>query len=119
MPVEYDSIVIQKEGFRVAKNGEQQLISFDAETVVKPFVYDRIVNIQYGSGQIDSNGTETMINTNRFAYKILSKWGLMNRDGTVVTKAIYDEIEGLSNNLFICTIENYKFTINAEGKAVN
>lgn len=110
LPVEYDWIEIQKDGFRIAKNGEQQLVAFDAKTVLKPFVYEMIKRVQYGSGQLDSNETEIMINTNCFAYNIFTKWGLMKSDGTVVTKAIYDEIEGLSNNLFSCTIENYKIT---------
>jgi hypothetical protein len=116
--VEYDWIEIQKDGFRIAKNGGQQLISFDTKSVLKPFVYDSIVSLQYGSGRNDSTGTEIMINTNCFAYNVFTKWGLMKRDGTVVTKAIYDGIEGLSNNLFSCTIENYKFTINENGKII-
>lgn len=119
LPVEYDWIEIQKNGFRIAKNGEQQLVSFDTKTILKSFVYDMIKSIQYGSGRMDSTGTEIMINTNCFAYNISSKWGLMKRDGTVVTKAIYDDIEGLSYNLFSCTIENYKFTINSSGKVVD
>jgi len=118
LPVEYDWIEIQKTGLRVAKDGGQQLVSFDTKTVLKTFVYDMIKSIQYGSGRMDSTGTEIMINTNCFAYNISSKWGLMKRDGSVVTKAIYDEIEGLNNNLFSCTNESYKFTIDSEGKTI-
>jgi hypothetical protein len=118
LPMEYDWIEIQKDGFRIAKNGGQQLVSFDTKSILKPFVYDSIVSLQYGSGRNDSTGTEIMINTNCFAYNVFTKWGLMKRDGTVITKAIYDGIEGLSNNLFSCTIENFKFTINEKGNLI-
>lgn len=118
LPVEYDHIEIQKEGLRIAKNGEQQLVAFDTKSILRPFVYDSIVSLQYGSGRNDSTGTEIMINTNCFAYNIITKWGLMKRDGTIITKAIYDDIEGLSNNMFSCTIESYKITINSNGQLI-
>ncbi|MTK53104.1 WG repeat-containing protein [Paludibacter sp.] len=116
LPVTYNHIEIEKSGIKLAKDGGQQLIAFDMKTVLKPFVYDSIASLQYGSGRNDSTGTEIMINTNCFAYNIFTKWGLMKRDGTVVTKAIYDEIDGLGQNLFSCTIEGYKQMINANGK---
>lgn len=118
LPVEYSNIEIQKDGFRIAKNGEQKLVSFDTKTILKSFVYDRIVSIQYGSGQNDSTGNEIMINTDCFAYNIFTKWGLMNREGKVITKAVYDGIQGLNSNLFTCTIENYSITINSKGNEV-
>lgn len=118
LPVEYDHIEIQKEGLRIAKNGSQQLISFDTKFILKPFVYDSIVSLQYGSGRNDSTGTEIMINTNCFAYEIWTKWGLMNREGKVITKAIYDGIEGLNGNLFSCSVENYRITIDSKGNLI-
>lgn len=119
LPIEYDHIEIQKDGLKIAKNGEQQLVTFDTKTILKPFVYDDIVNIQFGSGRMDSTGTEVSTNTNCFAYRIFTKWGLIRRDGKVVTKAVYDEIDGLSDRLFSCTIENYKFTVNSEGNTAH
>ncbi|MDP4240846.1 MAG: WG repeat-containing protein [Bacteroidota bacterium] len=116
LPVEYDHIEIQKGGLQIAKDGVQQLVSFDTKTILKPFVYEMIKSLQYDSGRADSAGTEIMINTNCFAYNVFTKWGLMKRDGTVVTKAIYDEIEGLSDDLFSCTNESYKLTISSKGK---
>ena len=110
LPTIYDNIEIEKSGFKLAKYGNQQLVSYDLKTVIKPFVYDEIESLQYDSGRADSTGTEIMMNTECFAYCIFTKWGLMKRDGTIVTKAIYDEIAGLSNNLFSCTIESYKIT---------
>jgi hypothetical protein len=117
LPVIYNHIEIEKSGMKLAKDGAQQLFAFDMKTVLKPFVYDEIVSLQYGSGRNDSTGTEIMINTNCFAYSIFTKWGLMKRDGTVVTKAIYDEIGGLGESIFSCTIEGYKQLINADGKS--
>lgn len=118
LPVEYDWIEIQKDGFRIVKNGGQQLVSFDTKTVLKSFVYDDIKGLQYGTGKNDSTGNEIMENTDCFAYNIFIKWGLMKRDGTLVTKAIYDGIEGLNKDLFSCTIENYEFTINSKGNII-
>ncbi len=118
LAVEYENIEIQKDGFRIAKNGEQQLVAFDAKKVLKSFVYDEITILQYGTGKTDSNGDEIMENTDCFAYNIFTKWGLMKRDGTVITKAIYDDIDGMSKDLFSCTIENYMFTINEKGENV-
>jgi len=118
LPVGYFHIEIQKSGLRVAKDGGQQLLSFDTKTVLRSFVYDEIKSMQYGSGKNDSAGTEIMENTDCFAYNIFTKWGLMKSDGTIVTKAIYDGIEGMSKDLFSCTIENYKFTVDSKGKTI-
>ena len=118
LPVEYNWIEIQKNGLRVAKDGGQLLLSFDTKTELKSFVYDEIKSLQYGTGKNDSTGTEIMANTDCFAYNISTKWGLMKRDGTIITKAIYDEIEGMGKDLFSCTTENYKFTINSKGKII-
>lgn len=118
LPFEYNNIEIQRNGIRIAKNGEQKLVTFDTKTVIKPFVYDDVVDLQYGTGRYDSDGNEILKNTECFAYEIFTKWGLMSRDGKVLTKAIYDGIEGLNNHLFSCTIENYRITIDSKGNIV-
>ena len=118
LPPEYDHIVIEKSGLKLAKEGTQQLWSFDLKTILQPFVYDDVNYIKYGTGQYDANGDEIKQNSNYLAYSIFTKWGIMNPKGKVITPAIYDQIDGLSDNSFTASVESHKITLNPDGKSV-
>lgn len=119
LPCAYDYIAILKNGLQVFKDGVQQLISHDTKRVIKPFVYDMVVPIQYDSGELDKDGNPIIKPTACLAYNVYSKWGLMRKDGKVLTKAIYSEIKGLGYDLFSCYEEVEAVTLNAKGKEVH
>lgn len=118
LPTEYDNITIQHDGFALLKNYEQQLVSFDTKTVIEPFVYDEIQNIQYNTGKTNSENTEILGNCKCIAYRMYDKWGIMNAEGKILTKAIYTAIGGLSEDLFTCKYNNVYVTINSKGEKV-
>ena len=118
LPCEYNNIVILKEGLKVFKDGEQKLISHDATRVLKPFVYDNMLQLQYDTGIVDKDGNPVMKNANCLAYEVFTDWGLMTLDGKVLTKAIYDKISGATKDLFSCEIEDYSVTINSKGQEI-
>ena len=119
LPPEYNHIVIEKAGLKLAKDGTQQLWSFDLKTILQPFVYDEVNYIKYGTGQYDANGDEIEKNSNYLAYCIFTKWGIMSPKGKVITPAIYEHIYGLSADSFTASIESHKITLNPDGNTVH
>jgi len=118
LPTEYDNITIQNNGFALFKNNEQQFISFDTKTVIEPFVYDEIQNIQYNTGKTNSEGEEIFGNSKCIAYRMYDKWGILNAEGKILTKAIYTTIYGLSEDLYSCQFGTVLITMNSKGEKV-
>lgn len=119
LPCAYEHIAILRRGLRVFKDGEQKLISYDGKLVIKPFMYDEVVPIQYNTGEVDKEGNQVIKPAKCLAYNIYTKWGLMSKDGRPLTKAIYNEIRGISYDLFSCYEEDEDgVTLNAQGKEV-
>ncbi len=105
LPVEYDHITLADDGVVVANNGSQQKLAFDAQTVLQPFVYDEVKKLTYNTGTFADeygNESETSETSDCFAYRIHTQWGLMDNNGDIITKAVFDGIEALSKNLFDC-----------------
>jgi len=118
LPVRYDLIQVTKVGFVVVQNNTQQLLAFDAKTVLQPFVYGDMKELHYNSRQVTKDGEDIMIRSEYTAFNINEKWGLMDKNGKVVIKAQYSEIESLTNNIFTCQIGDYWITVNAKGEII-
>ena len=119
LPIDYDHITVREDGFVVAKNSTQKLIAFDTQTVIQPFVYDDISDLHYNSGRVTDDGSDILLKSDYFAYQIGVRKGIMDQNGHIVTKAIYSEINALSNNLFSCQLGNIRITVNAKGETVD
>jgi hypothetical protein len=117
-PVEYDYISISENGFHLARDGSQQFISLDARTVIHPFIYDEIETLYYNSGKVNPEGDDIQLKSDFMAYIIHHKKGIMDSKGKVICKAIYDEINALTNTLFSCRTAEGWITLNAYGKII-
>ena len=118
MPVEYDWLKIVPEGIVCIQGGKQQVIGKDGKTVVRPFVYDAILPLYYSTGEYFDNGEERMNRSRYFSYSVWNpkgnRYGLMDAEGKRITEALYSDIEALSDDLYLCSIEDglYRITLN-------
>lgn len=119
IPIEYENIIIQRNGFVLYKDYMQQLIAFDTKTIIEPIVYDEIQIIMYSSGSNNSDGEEILYKTKCMVYRMHNKWGLLSAEGKILSKAIYDNIYGLTDELFGCQIGGTQITLNYKGEKVN
>lgn len=119
VPLEYDVITVTDDGFVVAKDGMQQKLAYDAQTVISPFMYDDFDYIYYNSGRVTEDGTDILLKSDFIVYKINDKQGLMDKTGKIVLKARFDDISALANDLFTCRTGGHRFTVNAKGEEIN
>lgn len=118
LPVEYDAITIADDGLVVAKDGLQQKLSFDTRTVINPFVYDGFCIIYYNSGKVNKKGEDIQLKSDYLTFGINSKIGLMDKNGKVILRALYDDIDALANDLFACKLGDQYITLNSQGQEV-
>jgi hypothetical protein len=118
LPCDYEVIAVVNGGLKVVKDGVQQILSYDARTVVEPFVYDYCNLLQYDTGLLNEDGTSVYKNSACLSYTVNNLMGLMGRDGRVITKAIFGEIHAISENLFCCEREHYSITLTADGQNI-
>lgn len=119
VPLEYDDITVTIDGFVLAKDGMQQKLSFDLQTVINPFMYDDFDYIYYNSGKVTEDGNDILMKSDFVVYKINDKYGLMDKNGRIVLKARFDDISALANDLFTCRIGGHRLTVNAKGEEIN
>lgn len=115
LPVEYDAIAIADDGLVVAKDGLQQKISFDTRTIINPFVYDQVNIIYYNSGKVNEEGEDIQIKSDYMTFNINGKTGLMDKNGKIVFRALYNDIVALANDLFACKTGDKYITLNSHG----
>lgn len=119
LPLEYEEITVTDDGFVVQKDGMQQKLAYDAQTIINSFIYDDFDYIYYNSGKVAEDGSDILIKSDFLVYKINDKLGLMDNTGRIVLKARFDDIGALSNDLFSCRIGAHRFTVNGNGKEIN
>lgn len=116
--VENDWIEICEDGFMVTCGGTRKLLAFDGSTVIYPFMYDNVYSLPYNSWVLDEHGEYMQLKSDYMAYTIGSKYGLMDKNGKVISKAIYNDIDAISNHIFKCQIGDEWITVNAKGEVI-
>lgn len=120
LPVEYDWIVLQKEGAIIRKSYEQKLLAYDLKTVLQPFVYDSLGNLYYNSGLTNNAGEDIYVLSDYRSFSIGGRYGLINKSGKVTVPPIYENISSIGNDLFSCKVTEggYYITINGKGEVI-
>lgn len=117
----YDWIDILSDGFVVRdKENNLYMLAYDGETVLNPLVYYTVEPLSYVNSY-DENGEEVQVLSEYLSYRISNLYGLMDKNGKPVTKAIYFAIRALPNDLFYCDLEEPKYSvlINNKGELVH
>ena len=76
------------------------------------------LQIAYSTGEYFDNGEERMNRSRYFSYSVWNpkgnRYGLMDAEGKRITEALYSDIEALSDDLYLCSIEDglYRITLN-------
>jgi len=118
LPMVYDNISIWEDGFVVMKDGGQQKLALDAKMVLQPFIYDETAYLYYNSGKVNESGDDILLKSDYIGYRLDQSWGIMDKNGKVVARALYNEITALSNDLFSGRIGNSWISLDAKGKVV-
>lgn len=121
LPARYDWIDILSDGFVVRdKENNQYMLAYDGRTVLNPLVYSTVEPLCY-INKYDENGEEVQVLSEYLSYRISNSYGLMDKNGKPVTKAIYFSIYALPNDLFYCDLEEPKYSvlINNKGELVH
>lgn len=120
LPPKYEWIDILSTGFVVRdKYNNQQLIAYDGKTVLNPLIYFSVEPLCFTSGY-DENGAEIQTLSEYLMYRVCNSYGLMDKNGKPITRAIYSTIRALPNNLFYCDLEDpqYSVVINNKGELI-
>lgn len=111
LPARYDWIDILSDGFVVRdKENNQSLIAYDGKTVLNPLVYYTVELLNYVSGY-GEGGEEIRALSEYKSYRIGNSYGLMDKNGKPVTKAIYSVIRALPGDLFYCDLEDPQYSV--------
>lgn len=123
LPIQYQWIVFNKDGFLVTKDGMQYLLDFDGKTVLQPLVVDSTEELWYQTDQQNAQGESIPKLSDYCVYRIYGSCGLFDtKNNKIVTKAVFSNIKAINNNLFECVLIGYfnngSVLINAKGEIV-
>jgi len=119
LPIDYDAITIEKDGFVISKDGLQQKLATDAQSIINPFMYDEVDYLHFNSGKVTAEGEDILVKSDYFAYTINEKYGLMDSKGKMILRAKFDDINALTNDLFSCKIGEHQITMNSKGEEIS
>lgn len=120
LPIEYDWIEYNKDGFIIQKDYHKQLMAYDCQTILQPSVYDKVNHMIYGTDKVDVHGNTIYAQCEVYCYEVAGRYGLMNNNGKILTKALYTYINAISKDLFVCNIDakGSKIVINSKGEVI-
>lgn len=120
MPFEYDNIRIGAEGiYAVVNRGTQMLYAFDGKTVLNPLLIKNVDPLYYETENTDNDYGYTMEHaTLRYysSYKRSELKGLISAEGKIVTYPLYQDIEAIGKDLYLCTPQGV--ILNSKGEVV-
>lgn len=105
LPIQYDWITYQENGFLLQSGYEKQLIAYDGKTVLQPFVYDNVYPLTYGTDKVDSDGNIILAKCDMNSYEVAGRYGLMDKNGKIITKPLYTAIDAISKDVFVCDLD--------------
>ena len=110
-PTEYFYIDILDDGFQLAKEGRMWREDF-AGRVTHPFVYSQSYYLKHPES-CDEYGDNIVELSRYMEYWVIGKCGIFDRiTGEVITPAIYEDVEMISETLFEVRLEdNYDYAI--------
>ena len=109
MPIEYTSIDVSQEGIyslHPQDNGMMKLYDFDGKTVLNPTVISDVYQLYYETDKKDEDNEYIREHaTLRYylSYPFSNKMGLITVDGKIITNPIYEDIEAIGKDLYLCT----------------
>lgn len=120
IPAENDYIELYEDGILLRNGYEKRLMAYDGKTVLQPFVYDNVCYLTYGTDKVNDAGEIVLAKCDMNSYEVAGRYGLMDKNGKIITKPLYTDIDAISKDIFVCDVEegDLKITINARGEVV-
>lgn len=120
LPIENDYIEFYTDGFLLQNGYEKRLVAYDGKTVLQPFVYDNVYHLTYGTDKVDEDGGIVHAKCDMNSYEVAGHYGLMDKNGKIVTKPLYTAIDAISKDVFVCDLDHggSKIMINSKGETV-
>lgn len=110
-PTEYSYIDIVGDGFQLSKDGRMWSVDYEGR-VTQPFVYSISYYLYYPIAS-DGEGGNIVELSRYMEYWVIGKCGIFDRiTGEVITPAIYEDVEMISETLFEVRLEDsYDYSI--------
>lgn len=120
LPIAYDWIEYYEDGFLLTSVYEKQFMAYDCKTLLQPFVYDSVYHLTYGTDKVDDDGNIVYAKCDINSYEVAGRYGLMDKNGKIITKPLYTAIDAISKDIFVCDLDHggSKITINNKGEIV-
>ena len=108
IPFEYkDIIVTKREGIYVVDHENIcHLLDFDGKTVLRNRVIANVMRLEYEDENLDDGYHSVPRQATCFIYTcdmhMPIHYGLMSRSGQILTKPVYESIEAVTHDLYLC-----------------
>lgn len=118
LPIEHNSISISKEDsciFVSRLDHIHQVLDFDGN-VINPCNYNAIEKMEYATDEYDEDGNPKPATAQCLRY-VTADWnyGLMDKDGNIITLPIYSDITAIGPDRYHCTGPNGSVILDSKG----
>lgn len=115
LPPMYETAWVSDEGFyAILPNDDNvlKLYDFDGKTVLNDLVIDEVSELYFSNG----NNVKGLATLRRYGCRGYGPYGLITTEGRVITNPIYQEVEAISEDLYLCKPQGV--LIDSEGRRV-
>lgn len=123
IPVEYSNVWINSDNGITVANADNTRSRYGYDgTLIDRFVFDETYHLSYYIDELDEEGNqELVVDGTMLKYSVGNFYGLMTKDGVVVTTPQYSKIEAVKPGVYQCEIPDTgdSVMINARGEKIN
>ena len=118
LPCEYDEITVRNTGYISVRTQDHLDILFDSEgNVVNPCDYREIEQLEYLTDEYDEEGIRKSAIAHCLTYRSSDyHYGLMDRNGNMLTPPLYDQITAVSAGLYHCEGDEGSVLLDDKGR---
>ena len=118
LPSEYDEITVRNTGYISVRTQDHLDILFDSEgNVVNPCDYREIEQLEYLTDEYDEEGIRKSAIAHCLTYRSSDyHYGLMDRNGNMLTPPLYDQITAVSAGLYHCEGDEGSVLLDDKGR---
>ena len=118
LPCEYDEITVRNTGYFSVRTQDHMDILFDGEgNVVNPCDYREIEQLEYLTDEYDEEGLRKSAIAHCMTYRSSDyHYGLMDRNGNMLTPPLYEQITAVSAGLYHCEGDEGSVLLDDKGR---
>lgn len=121
LPIEYDDIIINHEDSCILVrrlDHLNQVLDFECN-IINPCNFDEVEKMEYSTDEYDEEGMLKSATANCLKYETIEGYyGLMDKDGNIVTLPSYSRIVAIGNDRYHCDGPNGSVILDSKGREV-